>query len=78
MTQPEKTRTIPINHDDLVTLNDRLADVLCHMQGFKAGIHANVGGNQEQRRALLRHCEYVEENLIDSKRTVKRLISLSE
>ena len=61
--------------EQLIALNDRLADVLVSVKGFKAGILANPNGNKEQRKALIEFSEYIEENLIKGKKHVHNLIS---
>ena len=64
-----------MNEKDLITLNDRLADVLVVTKGFKLGVLANPNGNNKQREALLELIEYIEGNLNTSKGLVRKAIS---
>jgi hypothetical protein len=61
-------------NDILTELNYRLADVLVYIKGYKAGIEANPQGNAKARQANIELCNWVETNLLDSKRTIAREI----
>jgi hypothetical protein len=57
---------------ETLVLHDRLADVLCLVSGFKAGVLANPNGNQRARDALLRIAEGIEIALTPQKELCRK------
>ena len=60
---------------DLITLNDRLADVLVYIKGYKVACQSMSGGNKEVKQAQLDLCNWIESNLTASKKLLSREIS---
>ncbi len=57
---------------ELLTLNDRLADILCYVTGFHNGIVSNPNGNQKQRQAMIELCIFVMKRAQEQKDVVSK------
>ncbi len=63
-----------MTQDEIKELNYRLADVLVYVKGYRAAVESLSGGNKKEQAAKLDLCNWIESNLVASKRIVSNNI----